>query len=98
LIVDVSTPSQATSVAAGNTARVEIQAAIREAVRDYPGTTLNRTADRIGTVSWPAWFPAPGEATRAFLDLTAPFLDRRHRPDDGWRDVRLLDDEELPFR
>src|SRR5699024_3568992 len=98
LIVDVSTPSQATSVAAGNTARVEIQAAIREAVRDYPGTTLNRTADRIGTVSWPAWVPAPGEATRDFLDLRASFLDRSHGHDDGWRDVRLLDEDEMPYR
>lgn len=97
LIVDVSTPSQATGVAAGNTARVEIQAAVREAVRDYPGTTLNRTADRIGMVSWPAWFPAPGEATSDFLDLTASFLDRSHGHD-GWRDVRLLDEDEMPYR
>src|SRR5699024_1916543 len=98
LLVDVSTPSQATSVAAGNTARVEIQAAVREAVRDYPGTALNRTADRIGMVSWPTWFPAPGEATGDFLELTASFLDRSHGHDDGWRDVRLLDEDEMPYR
>lgn len=99
LLVDVSTPSQATSVAKGNTARAEIQAAVREAVRDYPGTALNRTADRIGMVSWPAWFPAPGEATGDFLDLTASFLDRGHsHNEDGWRDVRLLDGDEMPYR
>lgn len=34
LLVDVSTPSQATSAAAKNTARSEVHAAIREAVRD----------------------------------------------------------------
>lgn len=98
LVIDASTPSQATRTAAKNTTVSEIQAAIREAVRDYPGTVLNRTADRIGMVSWPAWFPAPGQATSDFLDLTASFLDRSHGHGDGWRDVRLLDEDEMPYR
>lgn len=99
LIVDVSTPSQATSAAAKNTTVSEIQAAIRDAVRDYPGTALNRTADRIGMVSWPAWFPAPHEATEDFRDLTASFLARgKDNGADGWRRVRLLDVDEIPYR
>ncbi|HLR95224.1 MAG TPA: hypothetical protein VK053_11905 [Jiangellaceae bacterium] len=98
LFVDVSTPSQATSAAAKNATGAEIQAAIREAVRDYPGTALNRTADRLAMVSWPTWFPAPHEATDDFLDLTASFLDRKDGKGDGWRDVRLLDETEMPYR
>src|SRR5699024_1600683 len=76
LFVDAATPSQAASAAADNTTGPEIRAAIREAVRDYPGTALNRTAERLGMVSWPTWFPAPHEATKDFLDLTASFLAR----------------------
>jgi len=98
LFVDVSTPSQATSASAKNTTEPEIQAAIREAVRDYPGTALNRTADRLAMVSWPAWFPAAHEATDDFLDLTASFLDRKDGKGDGWRDVRLLDEAEMRYR
>ena len=98
LFIDVSTPSQATSAAAKNTTGAEIQAAIREAVRDYPGTALNRTADRICMVSWPTWFPAPHEASRDFLGLTASFLDRENGRSNGWRDVRLFDETEMPYR
>ena len=98
LFIDVSTPSQATSAAAKNTTGAEIQAVIREAVRDYPGTALNRTADRISMASWPTWFPAPHEATSDFLDLTASFLDRENGRSNGWRDVRLLDETEMPYR
>ena len=98
LFIDVSTPSQATSAAAKNTTGAEIQAAIREAVRDYPGTALNRTADRICMVSWPTWFPAPHEASSDFLGLTASFLDRENDRSNGWRDVRLFDETEMPYR
>lgn len=98
LVVDASTPSQATSSSAKNTTDTEIQAAIREAVRDFPGTALNRTADRLGMVSWPTWFPAPHEATADFLELTASFLARGHGHDEGWRQVRLLDSDEMPYR
>lgn len=98
LIVDVSTPSQATSAAAKNTANAEIQAAIREAVRDYPGTALNRTASRIGMVSWTEWFPGPHQASDAFEELTASFLARGTDDEAGWRQVRLLDEHELQYR
>lgn len=98
LVVDASTPSQATSASAKNTTDAEIQAAVREAVRDYPGTALNRTADRLGMVSWSDWFPAPHEAAESFLDLTASFLARGHGHGEGWRQVRLLDGDEMPYR
>lgn len=97
LVVDVSTPSQATSAAATNTANSEIQAAIREAVRDYPGTALNRTASRLGMVSWTEWFPGPHQASDTFEELTASFLARGQNHTDGWRDVRLLDTDEMPY-
>lgn len=99
LVVDVSTPSQATSAAAKNTASSEIQAAIREAVRDYPGTALNRTAARIGMVSWTDWFPGPHQVADSFDGLTASFLARgTDDSEEGWRPVRLLDEDELPYR
>lgn len=99
LVVDVSTPSQATSTAAKNTANAEIQAAIREAVRDYPGTALNRTASRLGMVSWTEWFPGPHEVSSSFDGLTASFLARgTDDAEEGWRPVRLLDEEDLPYR
>ncbi|MGP5672882.1 hypothetical protein [Brachybacterium alimentarium] len=99
LIVDVSTPSQATSAAAKNTANSEIQAAIREAVRDYPGTALNRTASRLGMVPWTEWFPSPHLVSDSFDALTASFLARgTHDTEEGWRPVRLLDEEELSYR
>ena len=98
LVVDVSTPSQATSAAAKNTAHAEIQAAIREAVRDYPGTALNRTAARLGVVSWNDWFPGPHRASDSFDGLTASFLARGSDSDeDGWRAVRLLDEQDLQY-
>jgi len=99
LVVDVSTPSQATSAAAKNTAHAEIQAAIREAVRDYPGTALNRTASRLGMVSWQEWFPGPHQVSDSLEGLTASFLDRgSDGGEDGWRPVRLLAADELPYR
>ncbi|MGP9684005.1 hypothetical protein [Brachybacterium sp. AOP3-A1-3] len=99
LVVDVSTPSQATSAAAKNTANFEIQAAIREAVRDYPGTSLNRTASRLGMVSWADWFPGPHEVSSSFEELTASFLARgTDDGEEGWRPVRLLDENELHYR
>lgn len=99
LVVDVSTPSQATSAAAKNSAGPEIQAAIREAVRDYPGTALNRTAARLGVFSWTEWFPGPHQVSSSFDGLTASFLARGAEADEeGWRPVKLLDEDELPFR
>ncbi|WP_394217023.1 hypothetical protein [Brachybacterium vulturis] len=99
LVVDVSTPSQATSATAKNTANAEIQAAIREAVRDYPGTALNRTASRLGMVSWTEWFPGPHQASDSFEGLAASFLSRGADGNaEGWRPVRLLDEDELPYR
>ncbi|UQN30546.1 hypothetical protein [Brachybacterium kimchii] len=97
LVVDVSTPSQATSAAAKNTTRSEIQAAIREAVRDFPGTARNRTASRLGMTSWQSWFPGRREASDDFLELTASFLRRDSEGQEGWHRVRLLDAEEMPF-
>ncbi|MGP9843341.1 hypothetical protein [Brachybacterium sp. 107] len=99
LVVDVSTPSQATSASAKNTAHAEIQAAIREAVRDYPGTALNRTSTRLGVVSWTDWFPGPHQVSDAFDGLTASFLARgTNGGEDGWRPVRLLNEQDLPYR
>lgn len=99
LVVDASTPSQATSAAAKNTAHAEIQAAIREAVRDYPGTALNRTAARLGIISWTQWFPGPHEVSDPFRELTASFLARgTDASEEGWRPVRLLDKDELQYR
>lgn len=99
LVVDVSTPSQSTSAAAKNTANSEIQAAIREAVRDYPGTALNRTASRLGMVSWTEWFPGPHEVSSSFEELTASFLARgTDDNEEGWRHVRLLDEQDHPYR
>ncbi|MEV0869352.1 hypothetical protein AB0I24_15595 [Brachybacterium paraconglomeratum] len=99
LFMDVSTPSQATSAAAKNQTHAEIQAAIRNAVRDYPGTALNRTASRMGMVGWQSWFPAPHEVTEDFLELSASFLARGTSDgQEGWRTVRLLDEEEMPYR
>ncbi|MCG7309699.1 hypothetical protein [Brachybacterium sp. ACRRE] len=97
LVVDVSTPSQATSAAAKNTTRSEIQAAIREAVRDFPGTARNRTAARLGMVSWQSWFPGLREAADDFLELSASFLQRDAEGQEGWHQVRLLDEDEMPF-
>ncbi|MFI8778091.1 hypothetical protein ACIGH6_13525 [Brachybacterium paraconglomeratum] len=99
LVVDVSTPSQATSASAKNTTGPEIQAAIREAVRDYPGTSLNRTAARLGMISWTDWFPGPHQVAGSFEGLSASFLARGTETDEeGWRQVRLLDTDELPYR
>lgn len=99
LVVDVSTPSQATSAAAKNTASAEIQAAIREAVRDYPGTSLNRTASRIGMVSWQDWFPGPHEVSASFDRLSVSFLARgTDDAEEGWRPVQLLEEQDLPYR
>src|SRR5699024_5304021 len=48
--------------------------------------------------SWPTWFPAPHEASSDFLGLTASFLDRENDRSNGWRDVRLFDETEMPYR
>jgi len=99
LVVDVSTPSQATSAAPKNSAGAEIQAAIREAVRDYPGTALNRTAARLGVISWTEWFPGPHQVAGSFDGLAASFLARgTDDGEEGWRTMRLLDEDELPYR
>jgi hypothetical protein len=77
--------------------RSTVMRLIERAVREHPGTSLNRTARRFGVISWEDWFPGPQLVSERFLSLTtfgpteagstpgwAPtvFLDRRHVPMD----------------
>ena len=50
-------------------------------------------------MSWQSWYPVPHEATSEFLELSSSFLGRgAEEGAEGWRPVRLLDEEELPYR
>lgn len=44
--------------------------AVHAAMREFPGTSADRTAARIGVADWREWFPERGQMSSAFLDMT----------------------------
>lgn len=66
---------------------------VARAARLYPGTSLNRTADRMFVIDWRDWFPARGEASDDFLRLRAQ---RPTGTQGEWIPADLLDEFDVP--
>lgn len=74
----------------------EIRQAVIAAVRQFPGVSADRVAERIGVASWASWFPQVGVTDPSF-----PLL-RVERPvgptgDGRWVEVNALDVFDLSF-
>lgn len=96
IVLDASTPQQAQASTPARSARREIYDAVRTAVAEYPGSPTNRTAARIGVVSWTDWFPGPRQADSSFLDLSARFP-IGDDPLNRWEWRRVLDTEHIAY-
>ncbi|WAB84973.1 hypothetical protein OVN20_05325 [Microcella daejeonensis] len=73
----------------------DVRKAIAAAVRDSPGVSFDRTAERMMAASWLDWFPTPGQVEPSFLDLAA------YRPTGPvgatWEPISPMDELELPL-
>lgn len=75
--------------------RVATYQAVARAVREFPGVSVDRTAERIGVATWAEWFPGPHLTTDRFLGLRA---DRPTGSGAGlWVECDFLDTSALPF-
>lgn len=96
LVLDISTPQQQRVAAPENTARALVRKTVLEAVRRFPGSSRNRTAERIGCASWSDWFPGRHEIDDGFLSLTAQFP-RGTDSRDHWERVSIMDRSAVPY-
>lgn len=88
-------PADAGYRAGGGQLRAQVYKAVAKVVREFPGTGMDRVAERIGVVSWQQWFPAPGQASEEFLSME---VDRPTGPAHlRWERASLLDIFEVPF-
>lgn len=79
-----------------------LKKAIQQGVRNYPGTALSPTAERIGIASWAHWFPGANEVVKDFRTLpverpTARGYLMGGKEDDVWETAHMLDPTDLPF-
>ena len=81
--------------AGGNRVRSGLYKLLREAVRNTPGVSFDRVANRIGIADWREWFPEPGVVSPSFFELDA---DRPTGPADQlWERASFLDESHLEF-
>ncbi|WP_375000202.1 hypothetical protein [Aeromicrobium sp. CTD01-1L150] len=78
------------------TARNEFLTLLNAAVREHPGPSSRRTAERMGLVSWREWFPSRLTVSEAFLAGSV------HRPtgpaDAPWESVDLWGGDDVRQR
>lgn len=101
-VMFVTAPRQGAGAAEASEVTGRIKRAIQKAVHAYPGTALDRTADRIGYANWADLFPDNATAASDFGQMPV------HRPtghgrisDYGdervWEPARFLDPNSVPF-
>lgn len=95
LFVEAAPFDGATRWGRSGSTRSSVYKAVREVVREFPGSGADRVAERVGVVSWAQWFPGPGMATREFTVLE---VDRpTGSANDLWQRTGLLDVVDVPF-
>jgi hypothetical protein len=70
LFVTAAQPDRSQS---GRDPRHAVFAAIAEVLREFPGTSRDSAAARIGVVSWDEWFPARHLLSKSFFELRCQF-------------------------
>ena len=79
----------------GHRARAKVYKAIAAATKEFPGTTRDRVAERIGVATWREWFPARGRVSDAFLAMR---VDRATGLGAAaWEPCDMLDPTSRPF-
>ena len=76
--------------------RTQMYKTIAKAVREFPGRPGDRTARRMGVVSWRDWFPSKGTASADFENMRAYFPTGPR--DDLWHRADLLGVNGLPMK
>lgn len=83
-------------VQTGRDPRNTVYTAIAEVLREFPGTSRDSAAARIGVVSWDEWFPARHLLSKSFFELRCEFaLKPEVRGAGKWVSRSLLN--EYPF-
>lgn len=75
--------------------RGRIYSAIKRAVREYPGTSYDQVAARMGVATWREYFPGNHMVSDRFMNLTADFDLGGY--EEKWKTVNMLDLFDLPF-
>lgn len=86
---------RANTDAGTSSVRGRIYAAIKRAVREFPGTSMDRIAARMGVATWREFFPASHVASERFMGLTADFA--LGAAGEKWKSVDMMDTVALPF-
>lgn len=96
VFIVATAPDQAQSTRARQV-RAATYHAVRRAVKNHPGVSFDRTAQRIGVATWREWFPAAHTVSEAFLSMR---VDRPTGTGDGpgrWEPCDLMDLARNPF-
>ncbi|MEH0110568.1 hypothetical protein V6N00_12730 [Tersicoccus sp. MR15.9] len=70
----------------------DIRRTIVKVLREFPGTSPDSPAARLGLAHWEDWFPAAREVSEQFFSLTTSFPTGRGQGPDRWRSTGLLTD------
>lgn len=57
----------------GRDPRLSVYQAVAEVLREFPGTSQDSAAARIGVVSWDQWFPARHMLSKEFFEMRCDF-------------------------
>lgn len=101
-VLFVTAPHQDASAAESADVVRKVKRSIQKAVRLYPGTALDPTAQRIGVISWADLFPALHQATPDFGKLpvdrpTGPGFIGDPNDETVWERGFFLDTASTPF-
>lgn len=72
-----------------------IREALAEVLKDFPGTSSDSPAARIGVASWADWFPARHELSELYFRLEADFCVGQGRGAAKWVPRGLLDEQKF---
>lgn len=91
----IADPPENHSIAGHSQVRAEAMKAIARAVRDFPGSSADPTAAKIGVAAWRDWFPSSHTVSEGFIDLSADFFTQGLNG--SWVERDILDTDNLPF-
>lgn len=88
-VVFVTAPRLTAAASVPSNVAARTRRALLAACRQFPGSLLDSTRERMGFVEWEQWFPRAGGGSPGFAGLTVQCVPRD--AGGGWRSVPLLD-------
>ncbi|KQW45933.1 hypothetical protein ASC77_18630 [Nocardioides sp. Root1257] len=93
-VVFLVAPPPAAVLRHGDRVRRTVYREVGKAVRTFPGSSRDRTANRVGVATWREWFPRPHLATERFGWLE---VDRPNGEASQWTRCRMWDPRQRPL-